>query len=377
MTYAKARLWLGISGVGMFVIASATSLWLDLPRLVLSRASGVEAIGWTLCVYVVLSIPGDLLGGYVLPRRYARACPEFGAFVGSWFRGITLQALVMGVCAFVILQAAVRGGSVGAAGAFTILMLFLLHNQGVLARLAGGLRPDSPLRARAIESVSGMELRLPEVVVYGSTDPGFIGGLVGLPGRERLVLPGAWVERLPVDTLRMQVTRRIGALGTGARTRGIILAVVWNLSGFVLASQMPHADLRTAAGLISAGLWFVLWSFLGLVLLPTLSRLGVLEADRFAGSHGVDKAMMERGMTELDRLQDDEPNRSRWVERVFHPIPSVSNRMEALERGTERLGAWQGARMTLYLSWAFFGLLSRAVHCNAGRPQLWVLFPGD
>jgi hypothetical protein len=86
---------------------------------------------------------------------------------------------------------------------------------------------------------------------------------------------------------------------------------------------------------------------------------------------------MEQGMIDLDRLQDDEPNRSRWVERVFHPIPSVKSRMGALRRTGSERGAWQGARMTLYLSWACFGFLSRAVHCNVGRPELWVLFPGD
>jgi hypothetical protein len=33
--------------------------------------------------------------------------------------------------------------------------------------------------------------------------------------------------------------------------------------------------------------------------------------------------------------------------------------------------------MMLYLSWAGIGGLSRAVHCNVGRPPLWVLLPGD
>jgi hypothetical protein len=40
-----------------------------------------------------------------------------------------------------------------------------------------------------------------------------------------------------------------------------------------------------------------------------------------------------------------------------------------------RLGAWHAARTTLFLSWAGFGLLSRAVHCNSGRPEPWALPP--
>ncbi len=40
-------------------------------------------------------------------------------------------------------------------------------------------------------------------------------------------------------------------------------------------------------------------------------------------------------------------------------------------------GFWNVARTTLFLSWACGGFLARAVHCNIGRPELWVLFPTD
>ena len=33
------------------------------------------------------------------------------------------------------------------------------------------------------------------------------------------------------------------------------------------------------------------------------------------------------------------------------------------------------ARNNLYYSWAAFTLLGRAVHCNVGRPALWVFPP--
>jgi hypothetical protein len=377
MTYARARLWLGISGVGFFVTASAAAIWFDVPRRALGGDSSVEAIILTLALYVFLSFPADLLGGYLLPRRYHRQCPELRVFLRSWLRGISFQALIMGSCAFIILQAATRGGIVIGIGVFAILMLCLLQGQLLVARLVGTLRLSSARSTSPLQTLSGKALKQPETLSYDSTDPAFVGGLVGFPGSERLVLPSAWLEALPADVVKMQVTRRIGVIVTGARARGIGLALVWNVFGFALASQLPRADLTTATGLINAGLWFTLWSFVGLILLPTLNRPGVLEADRFALSRGIGEETMEQGMIDLDRLQDDEPNRSRWVERVFHPIPSVKSRMGALRRTGSERGAWQGARMTLYLSWACFGFLSRAVHCNVGRPELWVLFPGD
>jgi hypothetical protein len=35
------------------------------------------------------------------------------------------------------------------------------------------------------------------------------------------------------------------------------------------------------------------------------------------------------------------------------------------------------ARHALYLAWGALSPLARAVHCNVGRPALWVVWPGD
>jgi hypothetical protein len=64
------------------------------------------------------------------------------------------------------------------------------------------------------------------------------------------------------------------------------------------------------------------------------------------------------------------------VETMFHLIPALSRRLEALSAAEgPRIGAWHAARSALYLSWAGFGFLSRAVHRNSGRPELWALLP--
>ena len=377
-------MWLGISGVGFFVIASAAALWFDVSKRMLGGTSSGGAITLTLLVYILISFPGDLLGGYLLPRRYGRTNLELRSFLRSWIRGVVLQALIMGACGFIVLQAAIRGGTLVGMGIFLILMVCLLDGQLMVARLVGALRPSGGKAPASLQELlrNGLEqrkrkLEQPAILIYRSTDPAFVGGLVGLPGRERLVLPAAWLEDLSLDAVRMQVTRRLAVLVTGARARGAGLALVWNAGGFAMASQLPRASLTSATGLINAGLWFTLWSFVGLLLLPSLNRPGVREADEFAFEEGIGEATMERVMIDLDRMQDDELERSRWVERVFHPIPSVRSRMELLRTPSNVRGAWQGARLTLYLSWGCFGFLSRAVHCNVGRPDLWVLFPGD
>ena len=117
--------------------------------------------------------------------------------------------------------------------------------------------------------------------------------------------------------------------------------------------------------------------------------------------HVVDAALAERApdarpalanaLARLDRWQDDEPERSPGVESVFHPIPSLAGRLRALERphatraelasdpplSAPALSTWHLARTALVLSHAGLSLLPRAVHCNAGRPELWIWLPAD
>lgn len=44
--------------------------------------------------------------------------------------------------------------------------------------------------------------------MYSSTDLTFVGGLVGFPGKERIVLPSAWQGDLQAEVVTMQIKRR-------------------------------------------------------------------------------------------------------------------------------------------------------------------------
>ncbi len=377
MTYARSRLWLGISGVGLQVILASASLWFGLPHKLLHGLSGAAAISLTLLCFIGISIPSDVIGGYYLPRQHHRTRISPATFFVAWIRGVLVQALVVGLCAAALLEAGRRGGIGAGIACFTLLSLMLLAAQSMLARLVGGFTTVSPSSVpNADNTKTGSPLQLP-TAVFQSSDPGFVGGLVGFPAVERLIIPDAWQRELPADMLAVELTRRRGAIATGARTRGLLVAIAWNILGFALACHMPDSSLTDAPGLIQAALWFTLWSFVGLLILPSLNRPGVIEIDRFALDQGVSPQLLASTIARLDSLQDDEPARTPWIERIFHPIPSVDHRRAALNDLRPRSGAWQCARITLYLSWACFGFLSRAVHCNAGRPELWVLFPGD
>lgn len=467
MTYARARLWLGICAVGTLVLLSAAGLASGAPGLLfVSADAGSEfeslrhdglSMAMILGAYAVLMFPFDFLGGYILPRAHDRPHPDVQMFLGHWSRGVLAQSAALMAMSLALLQVGRLGGWISAVGFATVAMLGLVVGQAGMTRLTGGQKPVEGLeseKARVADVLGRWGLPIPDAVsVVSAFDPGFTGGVTGLPGRETVVIPEPWLRNLPPEAVAVEVARRVGAVRSGSRMRGILVALVFNAVGLALSMHLavlvpgvrppalssppartavrnqawPDADAasQTVDGLLSTSLWFTLWSFVGLLTLPTVSRGAVFAADLRAARAGVPAGLLAKVIRDLDRLQDDEPVRSAGVESIFHPIPGAARRIEALRRagfdteiapsssgvtpaGGARFpvamakpdektsdidfaaatavnafdtrpspGAWHAARMALYLSWAGPGWLSRAVHCNCGRPQLWVMLPGD
>lgn len=383
MTYARARLWLGISSVGTITLAAALALAFELPRWLPAEhglLDDLRGLLFVLLAYVAISAPFDWVGGFVLPRRFGRSHDTTGRFFRGWLVGVAAQTLVMVLCGAVLLLLSRRFGAPGGIFGFVALSIGLLAFQFPLARIVGRFgyrRGGIDLPGAPTNRAHGRD-----VVMAGARDEGFVGGLVGLPGHERLVLPEAWLSALGPDELSIQLARRHAALATGSRLRGLILALAWNLVGFILSARLTGSDTATLSGLVTTALGFTLWSFVGLLLLPTPSRAGVFEIDHSVGTQGFSPSAVERLLRTLDARQDGELDRPAGVEVIFHPVPALGSRIAALRnlgghRGMSGTGCWHAARMALPLSWVGLGFLSRAVHCNCGRPELWVLLPGD
>jgi hypothetical protein len=353
-----------------------------LPEKLFSRFQIVS--GWAetgklallLLAYALISLPFDWMGGYFLPRKFGRTSVASRAFWVGWLRGIFGQGALLFCFALSLLYAGREFGPHLGVLAVLLGMTLLWFFQVPIAWLVSGVRLTRAEMPDVRDRLQKWGVSWPSVVLIESSDPGFVGGFASL-GQERILLPAAWVRALSAETVALQLVRRLGVLETGSRMRGVALAMGFNMIGFYLATLLPGADILSLSGLLTVVLGFTLWSFFGLLFLPTLSRGGVFEADRYALDKGIPIPVLERAMIDLDRLQDDEPSRSRLIETIFHPIPSVESRIARLANPQKPRGAWHAARMALYFSWACLGLLSRAVHCNSGRPELWVFFPGD
>ena len=383
MTYARQRLWLGISGVGCTVLLAGAGVALDLPHRFIPAAAdqtfttALAAIALTWMAHAAVLAPLDVIGGLIVVREK----PGVLRWIAAWLRAVLVQWLWFALAAALLLRTGQQFGQTKTLLVFLLLQLALVSRQGLIAWLTGGvrMRTASPALRAAAEAAGIAPDAVREVQV---DDPSFVGAWTGADAK-RLWVSERWVRELPMQELTIALARRAGVRALGLRRRGVLVAVAWNTIGFGFATEMPRAELMTSAGFVTVMAWFTLWTFLGLLVLPTISRPAVFAADRWArSSHDTERVAST--ITRLDRWQDDESDRAVGIETVFHPVPARNARLQALaadDRPTDTVavasGAWHATRLMLYLSWAGLGGLARAVHCNIGRPSLWVMLPGD
>jgi hypothetical protein len=330
--------------------------------------------------YVLGQFPFDVVGGYTLPVVYGRREAGFGSWFAQWTRGTWVHGAVLAAVGSGVLWAGQAAGLPGALGLMAAVALVLVALQGPLGRGVSYL-PKVTLSPTLIEALKASDVDEARVSVLKARDTSFVGGWVGVPGFERLVVSSRWLEMADPTAMGILVERRRLGLASGARLQGLAAALAFNAVGVGLAlTVMPGTGVGSAGELMLLSTAVTLWSFLGLLTLPTLSRRAVYALDRQVADGVDDPMMVARLISRLDRDQEDELDRTRVVETIFHPVPAPAQRAMALRYppvDPPRFIPWRVARMSLFTSWASLSLLSRAVHCNIGRPDLWVMYPGD
>lgn len=358
LTYARARLWLGMSTVGSLVAASSMLLFFAAPdRLLGSGQVGLVPAAGSLLVFVAayacVHLVADLFGAVLLPARSGRLGGPLAVVVGRLARGVICHSVGMWAIAVSLLAGGAAAGLPGVMIVSGVVALSLLALRPLVARAIGGVKPP--------RGAAGF---------HKSPEPGFTGGIDGVFRVRRTVVPLSWRESLSSIELEEVLARRRAAIANGSWRRGRVLAFVFTLLGVAIAGLAAGPEtLGTPAGIVRLSLWFTLWSFIGLLVLPSLSRQAVAAADRSAGV----EAPAASALSKLDQMGDAEPARPKLIETIFHPVPSLEKRTR--ERTGRSVGFWDAARITLYMSSAGLGLLGRAVHCNAGRPALWAYLP--
>lgn len=368
MSPGKARLATGICCVGTLVVVGAGMLFGDIPRVLFPATpeSAPSEFVYFLAFFTgvaALMLPFDLIGGVLIPASFESRPLNRRVWLRQWLRSMFLQSLFFSVTFFIYLQIGRGIGAHWLIAIFAVLQVTLLAGQELIwqAMTSNWCRTSHDGRT----------------LIVDHTDQRFVGGITGLPGLETIVVPRDWNSSVQPSSLRMMVNRRQAAITSGGRLHGIIFAMGWNIAGFTLAIIALNAVIVSVADLVAVYLWFLLYSFAGLLLLPIFNRRGVFALDRhITTSHSYPELC--EAIADVDRLTEQDPERSASEESVFQPIPCPERRFKAMtlpRSGT--LAAWNVARTTLFLSWAFGGPLARAVHCNVGRPELWAMMPVD
>jgi hypothetical protein len=351
---ARRRLWLGITNVGFWVLMAAMGLYC----LVSCDTSGmgIRHLGSIFVTVIATQAVFDFVGGIKLmpgPR------PSVTNFLRGWVPGVFGHTIVLVAVATVSATSLRHTGGFGAGIVFAMAALVFGRRQ-LLRAVVGGVITEIAHDGETI-------------VIAAVNDPSFTGGIIGLGRRAKNLLPASWMETLPKPELAAESSRRRWQIANGLPTRAFVLILCWNLLGtFIGTLVFQLAERPPTVALVGHACWMTLWTFASLLVLPALSRKAVLAADRAAADSGhAVRAWIERFPKIVG--EDGSPNAS--VQAIFYPVPSAGMRLRQLAQPFTGFIPGNLARNNLYYSLATFTLLGRAVHCNVGRPALWVFPP--
>ena len=331
-------------------------------------------------IFEVFALPFDLIG-FAIERRFKRTKEILPSYFSRLYNSICMHSLLLIAFAFTIATSVHIGGMLGLLSVSLILSVLLIWKQAELACFYSNITLEPPGQEIRAAFPRNRENTVPLVIAH-SNDIGFTGGIVGLPGSEAIIIPQRWLDEFSIQELWAELTRRNAVIASGGRYRGVLLAIIFTVSGILASAVFTELyfslPVDTTAGLLTLSFCFTLWSFMGLLILPHYSRMGAMEADQLAIQRSVNRELLDKTIEKVNYYLENESHRSAVVESIFHPIPSVDRRLKQLDKPKNSLhGAWQCSRYSVLLSVLGLGLLSRAVHCNAGKPELWGMPPAD
>ena len=380
MKFTNLRAWFGLFNLIFWVGLACVGLFNEWPSSAFPAEPAslvVEVQWWALIViaYVLIMLPLDLLGGYVIPKLAQNSQRNFSQFWSRLLRGILVHAGILLISGLLIMEIGKLYGTWGVMGLLTSMSLIMLLLQAPLARWLVGYKLHSEDRENLRNRIG--ELLSQRTDVVREENPVFTGGITGLPWIEKTIIPSRWLE-MSEDQLRAQILRRMGAVRTHSRHRGVLFAIIWNLYGFWSASLFAGAGVETVRGLFLTSMAFVIWMCFGQIILPNFSKSGSTEADKYATTNGVAETDLRDALQQQVQWSRDGHSEMNLIERLLSPSLPLNQRLEAVQLDSVGLpGAWDSARIAQFLSWSCLGWFSRADYSLCGHPQNWVLQSGD
>lgn len=308
--------------------------------------------------YAALNFPLELWFGYLEERQFGLAKDGVRAWARDWLNG-TIQhgvMFVIGACLLLVFQVlAPDAWLLLMAGALLALFLVTTYlaadlvplglfqlqtaDDAVLARLtrlAGGpTDPGGDARA----------LTLPPVVVYSHPSlREFAGGIVGLGNRQVFMVSRSTLELASDALLRFVILHDLGHRRYHHNLLAVLAGWAWVVMGLVVSHEVIpvrwHETAVFGSPLYVAFLAVTLsaWMVLAEPVLAYFGRRLEYQADRFYLRHGGTAGQMQAALAELAARNLARTEVMRRRETIFHPLPSVNNRLYAARAFERRHG---------------------------------------
>lgn len=325
-------LWLAVLlGLPQF-LASLTGSW---PAFL---AGGVAML--TAALLVVLGqAPADYLG--------RRAELEYGQ-AAEESRYVWRRAYVFGVVGWVAsltFAGMVAGGVIGALPRSWPVVLPLVLTALATLRLALPLGPGPrvtpglarrPWTEQLVAELKRRGLKLPVLEYFDHGERSLAGGWAGFGPLKRL-----WVSStlwdVPPKTAAALLARELTHDARGHRLLSLLATATWMLAGCVIGHLLLPGGYAAAGGQAAAvfflAVWLTTWNWLSLLFVfPAMGRWQVLAADRGMLEAGFTLEESLTALSALHRHNRPDDVLPAWVTFVFHPIPPMTFRREALIR---------------------------------------------
>ena len=368
LSHARARLLVGMSAVGSIVIACLLALAAFAIMSFYSVESGIDlpivTIPLLYLFYLSLQGTADLCGGVIIPLVFHKRSDEAVRLASQLGLGIIRHGILNITTLGVLVAGSALFGRAGLLIASIVNITTLLLLQKHLFQFIGAIKLQKD--------------QANQEVISTGLDEGFTGGVVDSIGETISLLPStATGLGYEYKTLRFNILRKLQS-----KVTRILLPILTNGIGSVFAIYcMRFFQSLPVRDVVLYSLCTTVWSFILLLVLPALNRRAVLSLDRELVSSGLKFNEFELAVSIEDSRGEDEYSRSTLVQSVFYPIPAPETRFKYIlaEKGPARfwIAFHQIARRSLYTSLGCGGFLSRSVHCNVGRPELWIISPSD
>ena len=347
-SYQPRRVWAAGISIGWNLLVAGLFVGSGAARHLLWAVSSIggggdAALWWVAPVYfgllfggyALFNLPLELWFGYLGERQFALAKDGIRAWARDWLIGNVQHGVMFVVGACLILAAQVLSPGLWlvwlSAG---LLVLFVGTTYFAAELIPPGLFNFEPADEATMKRLRGLlppssSPPLPPVVVYTHTTlREYAGGIIGLANRRRYLISRSTLSSASDGLLRFVMLHDLGHRRYHHNLLAALAGWAWVVIGLAASHAcIPRSAFASPVYLASLALALSAWFAIGQPVLAYAGRRLEYQADRFYLHSGGTLEEMRAALSELAQRNLARTELLRRRQTIFHPLPSVTNRL--------------------------------------------------